>query len=159
MAKGKGKKAKGPILAPVDFSKSSVKAVMWACTLAKKFDTDIIIYHAVHDPAETPGFYNKGKKNLNRPHEDVAQRMMKKFFKRIQSIIPKYMAKRITTKVEKGLPAQRILKTVKKHDAMMIVMGATGQSQLKKVLFGSIAEEVVQQATVPVLSVKKDQRP
>jgi len=156
--KKKGRKA-GPILAPVDFSKSSVKAVLWACMLAKHYKTDVLIFHAVHDPNDRPSFYNKQKKNLARPHVDVAEKMMKQFLKRILKLLPKYAHKRITIQVEKGLPAELILKAAEKSNAMMIVMGSIGQSSLKKFLIGSVTEDVIKKTSVPVVSVKKDQRP
>jgi nucleotide-binding universal stress UspA family protein len=145
----------GPILVPVDFSDDSVAAVAWACKQAQVMDADVLIYHVVHDPGEAPGFYKRESDDIVRPMHEVADKMMNKFVKKVLGdICPKSVAKRVTTTVDQGLPVSRILKTAKKSNARMIVIGSKGHSKLHNLLLGSKAEQVIQLADIPVVVVK-----
>lgn len=53
-----------------------------------------------------------------------------------------------------GTPAQSILTYVDENNADLIVMSTHGRTGLKQVVFGSIAEDVVRNASVPVLTVR-----
>ncbi len=58
----------------------------------------------------------------------------------------------VTSDVRVGPVAQGILDAVEPGD--MIVMGSHGRSGIKRWVLGSVAEEVLRHATVPVLMVK-----
>jgi nucleotide-binding universal stress UspA family protein len=58
----------------------------------------------------------------------------------------------VTSDVRVGPVAQAILEEVQPGD--MIVMGSHGRSGLRRWMLGSVAEEVLRHATVPVLMVK-----
>jgi len=53
-----------------------------------------------------------------------------------------------------GIAAERIIKAEKELNPDLIVIGARGLSTLKKVLLGSISDEVTRKAKAPVLIVK-----
>lgn len=53
-----------------------------------------------------------------------------------------------------GNPGDEILRTVADEKAHMIVMGTHGHGFLGRVVMGSVAQNVVQASTVPVLLVK-----
>ena len=53
-----------------------------------------------------------------------------------------------------GIAAERILKAEKELAPDLIVMGARGLSTFKKMLLGSVSEEVTKHAKTPVLIVK-----
>lgn len=61
-----------PILVAVDFSSDSEAALIWALKHAALISAPIIALHVIHDPAETPGFYNKPGHSALLPLEDVA---------------------------------------------------------------------------------------
>ncbi|AFZ66652.1 universal stress protein [Deinococcus peraridilitoris] len=54
--------------------------------------------------------------------------------------------------VAQGEPASQILEHAAQHD--LIVMGTAGRRGLEGLLFGSVAQRVVREATVPVLTVR-----
>jgi nucleotide-binding universal stress UspA family protein len=56
--------------------------------------------------------------------------------------------------VERGQPAERILKAAAETHCDLIVMGRHGYSALKDALMGGTARQVLKRATVPVLLVK-----
>ena len=62
----------------------------------------------------------------------------------------------VTTEVLQGDPAETILDYVETRDADVIVMGTQGRTGLTRALLGSVAEKVIRNATVPVLTVGPD---
>ena len=51
-------------------------------------------------------------------------------------------------------PEDEILKAVARHNCDLIVMGSHGHSGLRGALMGSVAQKVVNKATVPVMVVR-----
>ncbi len=77
--------------------------------------------------------------------------------RRIESdAISKYADSGITieTKVLEGYPSTALLEVAKNEKTDLIVMGSHGQTGLKRLWLGSIADSVVQEATIPVLIVR-----
>jgi nucleotide-binding universal stress UspA family protein len=60
----------------------------------------------------------------------------------------------IETKVLEGYPSSAILDVAKNEKADLIVMGSHGRTGLKRLWLGSVAESVVQEATIPILIVR-----
>lgn len=58
-----------------------------------------------------------------------------------------------TTEVRTGVPQEVIVAYAKEIEADIIVMGTAGRSGLENVILGSVAEEVVQNSPMPVLTV------
>ena len=66
--------------------------------------------------------------------------------------------KEVGVKVEsvllKGSPVEEIIDYAEKNDIDMIVMGTLGLTGVKRLLIGSVAENVVRHSKVPVLVVR-----
>lgn len=58
------------------------------------------------------------------------------------------------TAVERGVPQERILWYADEHEIDLIVMGTHGRTGEEKQMLGSVAEEVIRHAAVPVLTVR-----
>jgi nucleotide-binding universal stress UspA family protein len=52
-----------------------------------------------------------------------------------------------------GDPAPAILKTIDDNDIDLVVMGSHGRKGLEETIFGSVAENVIKKASIPVLSI------
>ena len=144
-----------PIIVAVDFSEDSQAALAWACEAAGGMKAPLLVLHVVHDPADSPGYYRKDKKDLLRPMEDVAEKMMHKFIKNAHlAKICRKSLRSMKTKLVKGLPVTRIIEFADKENARMIVMGSQGRTGLSHLLLGSKAEQVVQLSPIPVTIVK-----
>jgi nucleotide-binding universal stress UspA family protein len=142
------------ILVPVDFSPHSEAAMVFAAKLADWLDTSLLVLHVVHDPAETPGYYKRKKKQLQRI-EDAAGEMMAEFIEQVAAKNPelKQLAKAKSLLVA-GLPVTRILEIVDKHQPQMVVMGSLGRTGLAHITLGSKAEQAMRLCPVPVTIVK-----
>lgn len=150
------KKQDRPILVPVDFSPYSEAALVFAADLAECVNKPLLVLHVVHDPGEMPGYYNRAvkPKQLQRI-EDAAAEMLEEFVAKVSKRLPgSETLKRIKSMHVKGLPRNRILEVAEKKNASMIVMGSKGETGLKHLFLGSVAERVVQFASVPVTVVK-----
>lgn len=146
------------ILVPVDFSPSSLAAVQHAIFLGGLLKADVTLLHVIHDPEDAPGYYHRGKKDLKkrvRFISDAAQEMMGDFIKEHDL---NGQAKSAGIKLERhcvnGIPSATINDTADKKRYGLVVIGSRGQTGLKRLLLGSVAERVVNRAGVPVLVVK-----
>ncbi|MGB4652026.1 universal stress protein [Methanothrix sp.] len=59
--------------------------------------------------------------------------------------------------VVEGNPSDEIIRYAKKGDMNMIVVGAVGRTGLDKFLLGSVAEKVVRNSKIPVLTVPREE--
>ncbi|MEY7849519.1 universal stress protein [Natrarchaeobius sp. A-rgal3] len=60
-----------------------------------------------------------------------------------------------TTTVRHGVPQEEILEAAEVSNADLIVVGTVGRSGLDQLIVGSVAEEVVRNAPVPVVTVRE----
>lgn len=60
-----------------------------------------------------------------------------------------------TTNLRQGVPQEQIVDFAESNPIDMIVMGTVGRSGLDQLVVGSVAEEVVRNATVPVVTVRE----
>ena len=60
----------------------------------------------------------------------------------------------VTTEVEEGNASQMIINYVKKHAMDLIVIATHGYSGMKKLMFGSVALQVLHDSDVPVLLIR-----
>lgn len=150
-----GQIADRPILVAVDFSEDSRAALLWAAHQADLEDAPLVILHVVHDPAASPGFYQKPDEDWLRPMVDVADDMLTAFVKEMKSGHPKLKALgSAQAQLVSGLPAGRIVEFAGETGARLVVVGSRGRTGLESVLLGSVAERVVQTSTAPVVVVK-----
>ena len=145
-----------PVIIAIDFSDDSKAALEWGLEEAALRKAPAAILHVVHDPAETPGYYNK-KKKLMVPLTEAAEQLFNEYIEECSNEIPALKSTDelpVRRKLAKGIPVRRILEFSEKWDARMIVMGSRGQTGIKHLLMGSKAEQVVQLASIPVVIVK-----
>jgi len=63
------------------------------------------------------------------------------------------------SEVASGDPAHTIIDMVERYGCEMVVMGANGTSPLRSALLGSVSNEVLHAAAVPVMIVKAPEEP
>ncbi len=143
------------ILCAVDFSPDAEAALLWSCAQAKLAGARLLLLHVIHDPAASPGFYQRPDESWLRPLADVGREMLHEFLERLRQENPdEGRLKGLETRLVTGLPAGRIVEVANEVDAMLIVVGSRGRTGLPHILLGSVAERVVQTASMPVVVVK-----
>jgi universal stress protein A len=128
------------ILVPVDFSPSSVKAYAYAAGISKVTRAALLALHAI-----PPIHYVEAADSIALTHEAqaAAEKALRKLRPRPTESI-----------IERGVPHDVIIKVARATGADMIVMGTHGHSGLRRLLLGSVAENVVRHAACPVLTVR-----
>jgi nucleotide-binding universal stress UspA family protein len=143
------------ILFPTDFSATAHHAFIYALQVADKWDASIVLLHVYQLPTIAGTGLAPELEQFYRSIDDFQ-------FKNYQDEIP--VLKKIASEAGfdyiqishvllEGPTVDSILELVKKDGLDMIVMGTTGASGLKEVVLGSVAGEVLEHASCPVLVV------
>ncbi len=138
------------ILVSTDFSEASDYAVKYAVGLAKQLGASLVLLHAYEIPLLTlPG---------------SAAALAPEIVQKIVTASEDALRERAAGLRDSGVPIETMLKTGDARQTIvavasfihadLIVMGTHGRTGLSRVLIGSVAENVVRTATVPVLTVK-----
>ena len=134
------------ILHPTDFSDSARYAFRLACSLAKDHGARLIVMHV--PPAPRVSLY-EGVPIVQQLDESEAETAA-----RLHSLKPNHFKLAIDYRMEKGIPAEEILRVAKESKCDLIVMGTHGRTGLTRLLMGSVAEQVLRHSNCPVLIVK-----
>ena len=137
------------ILVPIDFSAGSLRALEFAASLAVQFDAALILVHVL-DPVFTQGRFDSPR--LRPLRAEARQEAEAKLGKLAQHCTAESQCT-MKHQVIDGAAPDGILAYAKKANADWIVMGSKGQTGVKRLLAGSVAERVVRQATCPVMIV------
>ena len=138
------------ILLPIDLSASAVKLVPVTKLMAAAFGStiDLLFVARVFD------YYS----SIYVPHPSIDRfedELAEGANKRLTEFKAENFAdtKGVTVHVVQGDAANAIIDYAHANGVDLIVMGTHGRKGLDRTLFGSVAERVVQNATVPVLTV------
>jgi len=133
------------ILFPTDFSENAQQAFPLTCSLARSCGARVVVLYVVPPPLghdqvlsrQNPDEFYEGPwmalREVKAPDENV----------------------RVEYRLADGHAAKEILMVADDIQAGLIVMGTHGRSGLRRLLLGSVAEEVLRGAACPVLAVKR----
>ena len=138
------------IICALDLSEHSKTVAEYACMLAKAMNASIVAVYAAPTLTQYTGFH-------------VPPNTIDSFGGEIVSGAEKAMAQFVSenfegveTKAEVvvGYAAEEILEIAAKEEADLIVMGTHGRKGIDRILFGSVAERVVKNSHLPVLTIR-----
>lgn len=138
------------ILCPVDFSSPSRKAAGYVRTLAERFEAEIVVVHVTTSLADYLDFQARNDR-LSEINEDTADDVVRELRLFVEE---QFSGLKVTAKVIKGDVAEEILKMAARFEAGLIVMGTNGRKGLDRLVFGSVAESIVKESPVPVMTVR-----
>jgi len=143
------------ILAAVDGSEPSKHALHIAAQLAKQQKAQL---HILTVTPILPAIAQEGfaPDYIPRYQEDLEKAMKQTLEQAAEETRRNHLGLKVTTHLKDGRPAKRITDTAAEIDADLIVLGSRGTSGVLTWLLGSVAREVTDSCTVPVL-VAKDQ--
>jgi nucleotide-binding universal stress UspA family protein len=133
------------ILHPTDFSERSEFAFDMACALARDYGARLILLHVATRPVI---IYGEG---VVPPEPEDYQAEAKEKLYRIEAPDPRIG---VEYRLQEGDPATAILGVAEETNADLVVMGTHGRTGLRRLLMGSVAEQVVRKASRPVLTVR-----
>lgn len=133
------------ILVATDFSASSVSALASVVPIAQASDSVIHILHVIRPP-EIAIAAPDAEEDMSKQIRLDAQRQLGPL-ETVVGAVPHRMW------VREGDVWASIEDVIRSEHIDLVAVGASGKSDFKKLLVGSVAEEVIRKATPPVLSV------
>jgi nucleotide-binding universal stress UspA family protein len=127
------------ILVPVDFSEPSLAALRYALMLANGCGAWIDLLHVDHPNPRRPF----ERTALDRAMDDLLVDLHRAGFLRTSGHIVQGMN-----------PAKAILDAASAHASDLIVIGTHGRTGLPRLVWGSVAEEVLRASLCPVMAVR-----
>ena len=135
------------ILAPTDFSETSLEGIRYALELARSSGAVVTIYHVIGPEELSRGGYRELLKDPIGVTESELGRFVEMHCGDLTPGIETHTA------VELGTPESNIVDKANASGADLIVLATHGRTALAHVLLGSVAERVVRHAACPVLTV------
>jgi nucleotide-binding universal stress UspA family protein len=136
------------ILCPIDFSPGSDQALRTAVQLAKGSDAELVLTHAWHVPALA---YSGEAWTLS---ADIVEHLVQDSTRGLAAALSTALGlgARASSVLQNGLPSDRIVALLHDDPAFdLVVVGTHGRTALARVVFGSVAEQVVRHAPCSVL--------
>jgi nucleotide-binding universal stress UspA family protein len=131
------------VLFTTDFSSGSQTALPYACALARRYGSKIIVCHVVPAAGHLSGPLSE--QDLTR---QVAVRSMASFLRSAPLADVAY-----EVVIEKGELLETLAAVIKRHKIDIAVLATHGRHGVKKLTLGSAAEKIFRQAPCPVLTV------
>lgn len=137
------------ILAPVDFSDSSVRALRHAVDLAAESGGSLTILHVV--PADY-GWLGIGGEELR----DLDKSLQRQAVHRLRALAEANVRPGVETNLEVrlGRPAEEIVAAATELKCDLIVLSTHGHTGLDRYLIGSVADRVARVAPCPVFLMR-----
>ena len=152
------------ILAPTDLSKFSRAGVRYALNKARASGAEVIIYHV---------FKVEDLRHLGERLTDHAVRaagssnLLQDYRRRCEDNLTAYLEKEfadllplveVRKKVEFGTPDKDIVSLAEAEQVDVIIMASRGRRGLRRMIFGSVTEQVIRNASCPVIAVPRPPR-
>jgi nucleotide-binding universal stress UspA family protein len=139
------------VVVATDFSATAREALQTGLEISRSTGARLHIVHVVLDPMNQPWMVEAAGVDwvgLKQQWMDGARGQMAALVGEQQ-----LDASAVTTAVVPGRPAAEIVRYAQEHGADLIVMGTHGYGTVRRFLIGSVADQVLRQATCPVLVV------
>jgi len=143
------------ILCPVDFSDLSAHALRYASMLARCGNARLVVAYA-ESFSPPPYFTESQLGELERQTRDAfrgAESALRRF---VDAERDAEAASATEVRIVEALPVDGILQLTRDIKADLIVMGTHGRSGVNRLMLGSVAERLLRESEVPVLTVRGD---
>jgi nucleotide-binding universal stress UspA family protein len=143
------------ILCPADFSNLSADALRYASMLARCGRARLVVAYA--ESFSPPPYFTEGQLGeLERQTRDAfrgAESAMRRF---VDAELDAEAASATEVRIVEAMPVDGILRLTRDIKADLIVMGTHGRSGMNRLMLGSVAERLLRESEVPVLTVRGD---
>ena len=138
------------IVCALDLSEHSKTVAEYATSLAKATGASIVAVYAAPTLTQYTGFHVPPNTIDSFVGEIVsgAEKAMQQF------VTENFEGVETTPEVVVGYAAEEIINIAEKEKADMIIMGTHGRKGIDRILFGSVAEKVVMNSSIPVLTIR-----
>ena len=141
------------ILCAVDLSDHSKEVAAYAARMAKAFGASVAVVYTAPSLSQYVGFHVPPNTIENFVGEIVtgAEKSMEAF------VNENFAGVEARGQVLIGYAAEEILNRAHEEKVDLIIMGTHGRKGIDRILFGSVAEKVVKNADMPVLTIRPSQ--
>jgi adenylate kinase len=136
------------ILVPVDFSPASRYALDYAADRARDWGASIVLLHVLEPILVERRFVAPRLRTLKNEARLVKQRLLFLMRRRVGAETP------VKPWLLNGEPSARIVQAAAKTGSDLIIMGSVGRKGIRRLLLGSVAENVIRKAECPVTIVR-----
>ena len=138
------------ILFPTELRAYSTKILPFVISMSEKYNSTIYLLHVVEDLLRWGGFYipHISLELYQKEAMEAAEKLMDEICDQQMQGCSQY-----ERRIRSGDPAGEILKAIDSEAIDMVVMGTHGYKGLEHRIFGSVAEKVLQNSSVPVLTI------
>ncbi len=133
------------LLVPTNFSLSSAKSLQYATVLAKEFGSKIIVHHTY--PQNSPIHLLSDLEN--QLHVFVSEYDFE-YYTNSENYL------KIETSAQQGREKENIIKTIKKHDADILILSAKDRSQWEGIPFERLIAMTLEQTLSSILIVPSE---
>jgi len=141
------------ILVATDFSEASKQALACATSIAGANQGELFVVHAIPGDARLPVPLDPLPAGLDRPRSEAQQQMAELVSKKSPSGVPREGI------VERGTVREVVMEMVQQKGIDLLVIGTHGRKGFKKLVLGSMAEELFRGSACPVLTVGPSSAP
>ena len=140
------------IMCAVDLSEDSKPIATYTAKMAKALGAKVLVIYAAPSLSQYVGFHVPPNTIETFVDEIIsgADENMKAF------VEANFQGVEAEGKVLVGYASEEILRHSVEDGCDLIVMGTHGRKGIDRILFGSVAEKVVQNSTIPVLTVRPE---
>lgn len=135
------------ILVATDFSPGAEGALAWAKMLATAFQLDVVLLHVLDFSRFPPGMARVPSA------EDLLGRFRTEASEEMAKMVARFPGARPL--IREGTPRETILEVAAETTADLIIMGTHGYTGFTHAFVGSVAEHVVRNSRIPVLTVRQ----
>jgi len=140
------------ILAGVDGSETSMKALKHAIELAEIHDSELHII-SVLEEFKLP-FASQYELWASESRDEQVSKVLEEMNSAVMSVKKENIKIDVETRIEEGKPAKVMTEIAEDEGFELIVLGGTGLGRVEEFLLGSTSREVVNTSKVPVLIIK-----
>jgi nucleotide-binding universal stress UspA family protein len=138
------------ILIPTDFSELSTVAIRYVVDFSKDVEVELILLHVID--TNVPSMTRLGSSKLQEAILVSSERSMKELIASIKKDNSHNIE--INYEITSGSSIEKYVEMFAvKNNIDMICIGTKGASGLKKMLFGSNAASIIQNSSIPVLTI------
>jgi nucleotide-binding universal stress UspA family protein len=142
------------ILVPTDFSEHSDRALKQALDIAKQYNAEVFLFHAVSKEVKScMGDACLGDDMIREIQDQIVTRAREDLQSQLRKF-PQSKEVSVTAHIGDGTPYDAILREAEERGVDLIVIASLGRSGIAKYLIGSVARNVLKGAKCPVLLTK-----
>ena len=145
------------ILLPLDGSKLAEAALHHASAMARRFQASLLLLEVVTPAtfAATMDSFSASPAELTlaAEAEEISESSAEEYLAEVAHR-PELKGIPVQTEVVEGLAAEEIIRIAKASEIDLIVMSTHGRSGIRRLVFGSVADQVLREAGLPILLIR-----